>query len=175
MLGNCRAKLWVRGTFLIILMLVSHGCSGDTQAKKRAHFQKGEMYLAEERYAEAIIEFKNTVQLDPKDAQAHYKLGLAYLKKGGLPNLQEAFQEIKKSVNLDPNSLQAQLKLGEFYLLSKRFNEAQEKAEHVLQRESNSVDAHILLGNAYAGQQNLASAIEALQTALRLDHPLSDD
>jgi Tfp pilus assembly protein PilF len=98
--------------------------SSDPREKKAKHLEKGETYLAGSKYKEAIIEFKNAVQLDPKDAQAHYKLGLAYLKLGSMPNIQEAFRELTKSVELDPDIVDAQLKLGLLYLLSRDYNKA---------------------------------------------------
>src|SRR5207253_773451 len=118
---------WVRrratGVLLTGLFLVAYGCSGDTSARKLAFVQRGEAYLADGKYAEAIIEFKNVLQLDPKAAQAHYKLGLALLKRGGgQPDLQEALRSLSQSVKFDATNLDAQLKLGEFFLLSRQFD-----------------------------------------------------
>src|SRR5262245_7908284 len=92
-------KGWVRMRttvgLLIGVFLFAYGCSGDTTAKKMAFVQRGDAYFADGKYAEAILEFKNTIQLDPEDAQAHYKLGLALLKRGSGPaDLQEAFHAI---------------------------------------------------------------------------------
>src|SRR5687768_4382238 len=97
---------------VLYLMLLSYGCTGDPQAKKAAHMQRGEAYVASKRYAEAVIEFANAVKLDPQDARAHYKLALAYLNQGALPSLQKAFQALSQSVELDPAITDAQLKLG---------------------------------------------------------------
>ena len=120
-----------------------------------------------------MIEFKNAIQLIPQDAHAHYKLGLAYLKRGGFTDLQKSFQEFKKAADLDTTIIDAQLKLGELYLLSQRFAEAQEHAERVLKAAPDNLEAHALLGNTYAGQRKLAPAIEELRTALRLNPKLT--
>ena len=155
---------------LIGVLLFAYGCSGDTTAKKMAFVQRGDAYFADGKYAEAILEFKNAIQLDPEDAQAFYKLGLALLKRGSGPSdLQEAFHSISKSVKFDATNLEAQLKLGEFFLLSRKFDKAQEKAELVLACEPNNLAAHLLLGHAYGGQQQFDKAIAAFQTALTLD------
>ena len=154
------AKGWVqmRATVGLLLgaFLFAYGCSGDTTAKKMAFGQRGDAYFADGKYAEAILEFKNAIQLDPEDSQAHYKLGLALLKRGSGPaDLQEAFRSISKSVKCDATNLEAQLKLGEFFLLSRKFDQAQDKAGLVLEREPNNLAAHLLLGHAYSGQQQL--------------------
>src|SRR5262245_60817584 len=111
------------GSLALVLcfILLSYGCKGDVQATKAAHMQRGEAYLASEKYVEAVIEFRNAIKLDPQDAQAYYKLALAYLKQDKLPQLQNAFQALQNSVERDPSLTDAQLKLGEFYLLDKKF------------------------------------------------------
>ena len=38
------------GTVLLLMLTVSYGCRGDVQARKAAHFQKGNAYLAAGKY-----------------------------------------------------------------------------------------------------------------------------
>ena len=165
MMHKFRSTVYLIIAILSIILPVLHGCNGDSQKKKAAHEQKGDAYLADEKYAEAIIEFRNVLQLDSKDPRTYYKLGLAYLKKGGLENLQASFRALDRSLQLDPSNMDAQLKLGEFYLLDRKFERAQEKAELVLNSNPDHVEAHILLGNALAGQKELDNAIAELQIA----------
>src|SRR5262249_27315560 len=148
MLYACWSRGYAPLASLFVLVLIFYGCGGDTQSKKTAYIQRGEAYVAKEKYAEAIIEFSNAVKLDPKDAQAHYQLALKYLKQGGLPQMQAAFQALQKSVVLDPSLIDAQLKVGEFYLLDKEYDEAQAQAMLILQHEPNHIEAYILSGNA---------------------------
>jgi Tfp pilus assembly protein PilF len=44
------------------------------------------------------------------------------------------------------------------HLLARQFDQAQDKAERVLEREPDNIKAHLVLGNAYAGQQQLDDA-----------------
>ena len=67
-------------TLLLGVLLTLYGCEGDPQAKKARYLQKGLAYMAERKYTAAVLEFKNAVQLDANDAQAHYQLGLAHLQ-----------------------------------------------------------------------------------------------
>src|SRR5437660_12322704 len=168
MLCSC----WSRGSaslvLLLFLLLLAYGCGGDVQAKKAAYLQKGGAYVTQEKYTAAVIEFSNAIRLDPHDAQAYYKLALAYLKQGE-PQLQNAFQALHKSVDLDPSLTDAQLKLGALYLLGKKFDAAQTKAELVLQNDANNAVAYLLLSNAHAEKQQLPQAIAALRKVLSLD------
>ena len=58
--------------FLFVAMI---SCS--KEAKKERHWGRGEKYFAENKFKEAIIEYKNVLQIDPADVKARYKLGLA--------------------------------------------------------------------------------------------------
>ena len=83
------------------------GCS--KEAKKERHLKRGEKYFSENKLREAIIEYKNVLQIDPRDAKVRYKLGLSHLKVG---NLQEAFSEFTKSVDLDPEAIEPRIQLS---------------------------------------------------------------
>jgi len=113
--------------FLIILCLIFSGLAGcSTEAKKERHWGRGEKYFAENKFKEAIIEYKNVLQIEPGDVKARYKLGLAHLKVG---QIREAYAEFSKSVELDPNLVDAGLQLGNLYLLSRDIPKAREQAE----------------------------------------------
>ena len=100
---------WTRSTRLVFclvlpFLLVSLGnCTQlSAEEKKAKHYERGMAYFNEEKYQESLIEFKNIVQLDPKDANAYHQLALIHLKLGGLPDLQAAFGELSKAVEIDP-------------------------------------------------------------------------
>jgi hypothetical protein len=86
------------------------------------------------------------VQLDPKDADSHYRMALTHLKLGGATNLQGAFAELSRTVELDKTNRDAQLKLGELYLLGtnrrKRANKPTSSwcRHHKIQKGSSSKD-----------------------------------
>jgi superkiller protein 3 len=48
-----------------------------------------------------VAECRKAIELDPKDGEAHYYLGLALRKQG---KLDEADPEIRKAIELDPTS-----------------------------------------------------------------------
>ncbi len=91
-------------SFMILGLLA---CS--QEAKKERHWKRGEKYFSENNFREAIIEYKNVVQIEPTFAQARYKLGLAHLRVG---QFREAYLEFLKTIELDPNMLDARLHLG---------------------------------------------------------------
>jgi Tfp pilus assembly protein PilF len=131
--------------------------------------KKGEQYFSENKMQEAILEFKNVIQLEPKDAKAHYKLSQAYLKAG---LFREAYSEISKTVELDPGMLEAQNQLGSLYLLSGNRAKAREQAEIVLVKDANNSSAHLLLSSIYIGEKKIEDAIAEAKKAAEGDKKL---
>jgi Tfp pilus assembly protein PilF len=101
-------------------------------AKKAQHLDRAMSYVEKGQYQEAIIEYRNVVQADPNDGDAHYRLALIHLKLGGLANLQAAFSELSRALELDKTNQDAQLKLGELYLLGNEPAIAHKQSEIVL-------------------------------------------
>src|SRR5918998_4806513 len=97
-----RALVLAAITIIAASSLPLQGCSKfSPEAKKETHRQRGLAYFEKGQFQEALIELKNLIQIDPKDADGHYRLALTYIKLGGLPNLQAAYGELSKTVELD--------------------------------------------------------------------------
>src|SRR5207244_10710886 len=112
-------------------------------------------YFNESQCQESVIEFKNIVQIEPKDADAHYRLALTYLKIGGLPYLQAAFGELTKTVELDASNRDAQFKLGEMYLLSNEPAKARERADVIPPSAPKDADGLILRGHSLIREKSV--------------------
>jgi len=96
-------------------VLALSGCQNQ-QAKLAEHMARGDAYLKEEKASEAVIEYKNALQLAPNDAKAHYGLAQAYLAN---KEPQKAFWELQETVRLDGTNIDARLALGQFLLLGR--------------------------------------------------------
>ena len=122
--------------FIIISCVFFSGTVGCSQeAKKERHWKRGEKYFSENKFREAIIEYKNVVQIDPKDAKARYKLGLSHLRA---MQFREAYSEFLKTVELDSDMIEPRLQLGNLYLLSRSPQKAREQAEKILSKDPNN-------------------------------------
>ena len=130
-------------------LFVLWGCKS-AEEKFADHMGKGEQYMTDQKYPEAVIEYRNAVQLQPNSAEAHHGLGLAYLQSN---DLNKTFWEMKEAVRLDPELMDAQLQLGKIFLLSQDFKSALEKAKLVLENDPDHLEGHLLLGGAYAGEK----------------------
>ena len=74
-----------RATTLLAPLLLSFffcsGCHRDRNAQKQRYFQSGMDYFQKGRYPEAIIQFRNAVQMDNRFASEHYQLAQCYLRQ----------------------------------------------------------------------------------------------
>lgn len=145
--------------------LVAVGCSKDPNVAKQEHFERGEQYFEQGKYPEAIIEYRNAVQLDAQFGRARYKLSEAYSRTGDLRN---AFAEMVRASDLLPDA-DVQVKAGNFLLLARRYDDARARAEGVLTREPGNTQALVLKANALAGSNDLDAAITEMERAIAAD------
>ena len=64
-------------------MSLANCTQSSAEEKKAKHYERGMSYFNDEKYREALIEFKNVIQLDPKDAQAYHQLALIHPRAWG--------------------------------------------------------------------------------------------
>src|SRR5215467_6311176 len=153
-----------------LVTLVCLSCDWSSpEAKKARHRERATSYFEKGQYHEALIEYRNVAQIDPKDADAHYQLGLTYLKLGSLTNLQQAFAELSRTVELDKTNQDAQLKLGELYLLGNEPTKAREQADIVLVSAPQSTEGLILRGRSLINEKRYQEGIAELKKAIELD------
>ncbi|WP_342433003.1 tetratricopeptide repeat protein [Neobacillus sp. FSL H8-0543] len=66
-----------------------------------AHYNLGLVFLDEERYNEALIEFEKTVKIAPKDFKGHVQMGIAYR---GLKEFDNATKALELANKLAPTN-----------------------------------------------------------------------
>ena len=74
-----------------------------TSASVQDYFELGQFYLLNQKYSEAIKQFKQALKQKP-DAQVYFNLGLAY---EGACQIPEAKEMYRKAIELDPNHKEA--------------------------------------------------------------------
>src|SRR5437763_5867538 len=114
-----RIALWA---IILGLTLLVAGCSRDPNVRKQKYLKAGNAYFDKGQYREAAIEYENAIQVDPRYAEAHYRLGLCDVRQF-LYNA--AYQEFNTTVGLEPNNTQAELQLGNLLLTARNFKETQ--------------------------------------------------
>lgn len=141
------------------------GCADD--ADRIADFMKsGEEYVEKEKYDEAVIEFKNVLQIDPEHAGAHEALSLAYLQTA---KPREAYWEMSETVRLDPQNVEARLRYGTVSAAIGEHDVALEQAEAVLAVDPHSAPAFILRAQAREAKEDFEGAEADFKAAIDAD------
>src|SRR5947208_16519062 len=98
------------GLCLVVLAAIFVlACTRDPNKLRAKHLDQGEKYFKAGKVQEAVLEFRNAVQADPKSADAHYLLGRGYV---ALRNIDAAYRELNEAVSLKPDKHEAQLQLA---------------------------------------------------------------
>ncbi|MCA9503943.1 MAG: tetratricopeptide repeat protein [Myxococcales bacterium] len=148
-----------------LLLLGLGGCADD--AERVAEFmERGERYVDEGDYEEAIIEFKNVLQREPEHAGAHEALSLAYLE---VDKPREAYWEMSETVRLDPDNVDARLRYGTISAAIGETDRALEQAEAVLRIDPSSAAAFSLRAQAREVNEDFAGAEQDLRDAVDAD------
>jgi tetratricopeptide (TPR) repeat protein len=149
LIRNC-ALLWVAVTAVLFL----GGCQSDEERAEN-FVERGNQYIEDEQPEEAIIEFKNVLQIDPEHAAAHEALSLAYLE---VQKPREAYWEMSETVRLDPENIPARLRYGTVSAAIGDHDLSMAQAEAVLQLDPTNSSAFILRGQALEQQGDLEGA-----------------
>ncbi len=75
----------------------------------------GGMSLANDSDAETIEALKQAVKINPDDADAHYNLGVTYVKSG---MYKESIASFKQAIRINPDFAEAHNNLGLVYIKS---------------------------------------------------------
>ena len=148
---------------LAVALVVAPACAQDPAAAKAAAMKKGTEYFTAGKYAEALIEFRSAQQNDPQDGEVRLKLAETYLRIG---DFAKAIEESVRAGDLRPDDSVAQLRAGALLLRAARFEDARDRAEKVLSKDTGNVEAHVMKANALAGLKDGAGALEEIEDAI---------
>lgn len=153
------------GCVLFASTTVFLGCADD--ADRVAKFmENGEAYVAEGKHAEAVIEFKNVLQIEPENAAAHEALSRAYLET---EKPREAYWEMSETVRLAPQNIEARLLYGTVSAAIGEHDLALEQAEAVLGIDAKNAAALILRGQAREAKEDLEGAEADFKASVEVD------
>jgi tetratricopeptide (TPR) repeat protein len=105
--SNQLSKLWVG---ILFLVLFSIGCQRSPEARSAAYIATGKNLLQKHDPGRAILQFRNAVQVTPRNAEAHYQLGLAYL---AADDVLRGAAALRRALSLDPKHPGVQLRLAQ--------------------------------------------------------------
>src|SRR6202158_3720732 len=122
------------GILLVVglALLAGVACGQTPEAKKQGALTRGEKYLKEGKANEAIIEFRNALQIDQNFVPAIQGLGRAYAAKSWNG---DALREFQRAQKLTPDSLSLAADLGRVLVQIGAWQDAEAQAALVLAKE----------------------------------------
>src|SRR5438046_2785255 len=108
-LGSGRWRLATGLAAAVIISLALGACTKDPNVLKQRHVEKGGSYLKDRKYNEAILAFRNAVQIDPNYVDAHVGLARTYRRKGWVI---DARNEYEKAMQLRGDAPDLRLELA---------------------------------------------------------------
>lgn len=110
-------------------------CRTSPEKREATFLQTGDSLVQRKDYARATLEYRNAVQVRPKDAEPYYRLGLLFEKMG---NPRDAVTAYRQALQLSPQHAGAQLRLAGLMAV---FGDAQALAEAEKRLQSYSPDS----------------------------------
>jgi len=155
--------------FCIVALLAASGCGG-SEARKEKALERGQELLAERDYAKARVEFRNALQIDPKDAAARTLLGEA---AEALGSFEEAVNSYRAALELDPGQVRARARLARMMVFGGVPDEALALIAPGLEMQPQSADLLAVRGAARLQQGELEAARSDARAALAVqpNHP----
>src|SRR5882724_1692741 len=113
---------WVTLSLLAPLILLG-SCKRDPNLRKQKYLESGERYFKVAKYREAVIQFSNALQVDPRFVEGHYQLAQAYIK---LQDWNMAYEQLEKTVKLRPDYYPAHIDLANLHSARRAVDRAKE-------------------------------------------------
>ncbi|MDM8543859.1 tetratricopeptide repeat protein [Desulfococcaceae bacterium HSG9] len=154
--------------FILAFFLLCGGCDKETntQAAER-YFQAGLKSLEAEKPDDAVIQFKNAVQKNPKHAKAHLQLGKIYAQQSDTAaKIKMAARQFSEAIKSDIDLNEARKELAVLCFRNKSYKIAIPLCQELIERKADDAEVLLILGNSLAYVGKLIEAVDILQKAV---------
>ena len=152
-------------TILILGAILLAGCTG-AEARRESYIKRGQEYFAQGDYTRASIEFRNAMQVMPKDPQARLLAGEAAERLGRFRDAAGLFQSVVES---NPDNIRARVDLGQLFDFGGVPNQALKLIAPALAKHPNSAQLLTVRGLARVQLKDYTGAFADAQRAVQLD------
>lgn len=138
---------------------------GEMLESSLAYELRGDRAIRHERWGQAASYYRRSIELAPKNAERHHKLGTALMAAGDTAS---ASEEFRRALELAPRLAKADLGLGVISGLGGNRREAFEHFQRAVASDPSDVEARLLLADALRTRGSASDSLDHYQKALRM-------
>ena len=140
-----------------------------TPASYRVHELSAEIFEIQNRFTEAVAEYRKAIELNPRGPDLHFRLGRAILLQSHEPKaLDLATEQIQAELKISPEDSASEFQLGQIALVKSDTKEASIRFHRALALSPDFVAALISLGKLSSHEKDYLDAIGFLSHAVKL-------
>jgi len=139
-------------------------CARHPEEAAQKFMARGDDDVAKGRYNSAVLEYRNAIKELPQSPAGYTKLGHVYVAMG---KTQEAYREFSMAAGLDPADAESRIEAGRLLLDAQMHEEAQIRAEQVLEKHPGDPQAIVLMARAIAASRQAQGDTPAAEAVLR--------
>lgn len=167
------------GTVAGSSLLPSRAAAAQADAAKpsiqeRLNRVRADIFSRTDHVDEGIHELKTILGIDPRSAEAHLLLGIAYRIAGSPELMGEAVAELRQALALNPDFTAAHVYLARIYLDLGRAARAREELNSALVQIPGNAQFTALLGEAERQLKNPGRSVELTRQALQADESFAE-
>jgi tetratricopeptide (TPR) repeat protein len=140
-----------------------------TTPQERLAAVRADLFSRAEHLDEDVRQLREILAADPRSAEAHALLGLAYRAQGTQELIGESVAEFRQALDIDPSLVPVRLYLARVYLDLGRAARAREELDTALAQAPGKPEFLALLGESERQLKNPSRAVEVLRQALEAD------
>lgn len=138
-------------------------------ASYRVHELSAEIFEIENRYADAVAEYRKAIALNPDAPELHFRLGRALLLQSHDPAaLEQAATEFRSELRVSPEDGACEFQLGQIAQVQGKTADAKSHFERAVVLSPSFVQALIALGKLCSQEKEYKQAISLLSRATAL-------
>ncbi len=137
-----------------------------TPSSYRVHELSAEIFETQNRFNDAVTEYRKAIELNPRAPDLHFRLGRAIMLAShdtqALASAQAAFET---ELQLNPEDAATEFQLGQIAQVQSRTTDARRHFQQALKLSPSFIEALIAIGKMDSQDKNYGSAIALLQRA----------
>ncbi len=151
---------------LVGLSLFLVAACANKDERKQKYYDRGMTLFNQGNFTKARLEFKNVLQIDPKDANAYYMFGRIEEKD---ENWTKAYALHLRATELDPMHVDAQVHLGTIFALAGENEKALAAVDAAMNVKPDNPSAMVLKGFIKAKMGETDAAIDDVLAVIETD------